>query len=74
MSGILWKRAGFILIITQGEIIMAGRFGKYGDLKRKAALRKSRIQKVRSQKNTIPKTVSRRKKRNEKLGEIGIKP
>ena len=40
---------------------MGGRFGKYGDLKRKAALRKSRKEKGRLQKEPIPKQKNRRK-------------
>jgi hypothetical protein len=40
---------------------MGGRFGKYGDLKRKAVLRKSRIEKTRLQKETVPKSPKRRK-------------
>jgi len=40
---------------------MTGRFGKYGDLKRKAALRKSRKQKGRLQKNPVSKSPKRRK-------------
>jgi hypothetical protein len=33
---------------------MGGRFGKYGDMKRKAALRKSKIRKGRLRKVTVP--------------------
>ena len=40
---------------------MGGRFGKYGDLKRKAALQRSRKEKGRLQKDTTPKTKRRRK-------------
>lgn len=40
---------------------MGGRFGKYGDLKRKAALRKSRLGKTRLQKQTVPCTSKKRK-------------
>jgi hypothetical protein len=40
---------------------MGGRFGKYGDLKRTAALRKSRIEKTRLQKETVPQAPKRRK-------------
>ena len=41
--------------------VMAGRFGKYGDFKRKKVLRKSRIEKGRLQKVNTPKTRKRRK-------------
>jgi hypothetical protein len=48
--------------LTKGESIdMGGRFGKYGDLKRKAALRKSRIEKRRLQKQKISNFKKRRK-------------
>jgi hypothetical protein len=40
---------------------MGGRFGKYGDLKRKAALRKSRKEKGRLQKVPILKSPKRPK-------------
>ena len=40
---------------------MGGRFGKYGDLKRKAALRKSRKEKGRLQKDPFPKSIKKRK-------------
>ena len=40
---------------------MGGRFGKYGDLKRKAALRKSRKEKGRLQKGPILKSPKSRK-------------
>ena len=40
---------------------MGGRFGKYGDLKRKAALRRSRKEKGRLQKGHSPHTKRRRK-------------
>lgn len=40
---------------------MGGRFGKYGDLKRKAALRNSRKQRLRLQKDPIPRSRKRRK-------------
>jgi hypothetical protein len=40
---------------------MGGRFGKYGDLKRKAALRKSRKAKGRLQKDPILRSPKRRK-------------
>ena len=43
------------------EVVMGGRFGKYGDLKRKAALRKSRKQKGHLKKDAIPKSPKRRK-------------
>jgi hypothetical protein len=42
---------------------MGGRFGKYGDLKRKAALRRSRREKGRLQKVNAPKPRYKRKKR-----------
>jgi hypothetical protein len=41
---------------------MGGRFGKYGDIKRKAALRKSRKVKNRLQNNTAPAKKRKRKK------------
>ena len=44
---------------------MGGRFGKYGDLKRKAALRKSRKQKRRLQKDPTPISSKRRKAKKE---------
>jgi hypothetical protein len=47
-------------------MVMAGRFGKYGDLKRKKALRKSRIEKGRLQKVKTPKTRKRRKSDGDK--------
>jgi hypothetical protein len=47
-------------IIWSGKIAMGGRFGKYGDLKRKAALRKSRKGK-RLHKEHILKSPKRRK-------------
>jgi hypothetical protein len=40
---------------------MGGRFGKYGDLKRKAALRKSRMAKRRLQKQSVYDFKKRRK-------------
>jgi len=40
---------------------MGGRFGKYGDLKRKAALRKGRLEKARLQKQTVSRTSKKRK-------------
>ena len=40
---------------------MGGRFGKYGDLKRKAALRKSRMEKRRLQKKSASDFKKRRK-------------
>jgi hypothetical protein len=40
-------------------IIMVGRFGKYGDLKRKSILRKSSLRKIRFQKNNIPNSKRR---------------
>lgn len=40
---------------------MGGRFGKYGDLKRKAALSKSRVEKARLQKETVAKSPKMRK-------------
>ena len=40
---------------------MGGRFGKYGDLKRKAALRKSRLAKRRLPKETVARSRKRRK-------------
>lgn len=40
---------------------MGGRFGKYGDLKRKAALRKSRMEKRRLQKQSVSDFKKRRK-------------
>jgi hypothetical protein len=48
--------------LTKGESIdMGGRFGKYGDLKRKAALRKSRMAKRRLQKQKISDFKKQRK-------------
>ena len=55
----MWIRIG--QLDERGEIVMGGRFGKYGDLKRKAALRKSRKEKGRLQKDPIPKSPKRRK-------------
>jgi hypothetical protein len=40
---------------------MGGRFGKYGDLKRKAALHRSRMAKRRLQNETVPRPPKRRK-------------
>jgi hypothetical protein len=40
---------------------MGGRFGKYGDLKRKAALRKSRMAKRRLQKEAVLRFPKKRK-------------
>jgi hypothetical protein len=45
---------------------MGGRFGKYGDLKRKAALRKSRKEKGRLQKVTTPHIKRRRKDKGDR--------
>jgi hypothetical protein len=42
-------------------MVMGGRFGKYGDLKRRAALRKSRKEKGRLQKEPVLKSPNRRK-------------
>ena len=60
----MWIRIG--QLDERGEIVMGGRFGKYGDLKRKAALRKSRKEKGRLQKDPIPKSPKRRKAEREK--------
>ena len=46
--------------------MMTGRFGKYGDLKRKSALRISRREKGQLQKGSIPKPKRQRKKTNRK--------
>ena len=40
---------------------MGGRFGKYGDLKRKDALRRSRKEKARLERDKVQKTRKRRK-------------
>jgi len=40
---------------------MGGRFGKYGDLKRKAALRKSRREKRRRHKKAFSKSKKQRR-------------
>jgi hypothetical protein len=48
--------------LGEGEkLVMGGRFGKYVDLKRKAALRKSRKEKGRLLKVTTPHVKRRRK-------------
>jgi len=44
-----------------GKFAMGGRFGKYGDLKRKAALRKSRREKRRLQKKSVHKSKKQRR-------------
>jgi len=53
---------------------MKGRYGKYGDLKRKAALRKSRKEKARLQKSLTRKSPNRgktKKKRSPKSAPFG---
>ena len=47
--------------------VMGGRFGKYGDLKRKAVLRKSRIEKRRLQKEVVLRSQKRRKVKRDTL-------
>jgi hypothetical protein len=49
---------------------MGGRFGKYGDLKRKAALRRSRREKGRLQKVNSPKPRYRAKKRKRNFSRV----
>jgi len=45
----------------QGGVAMGGRFGKYGDVKRKAVLRKSRTEKRRLQEQATVKPRKRRR-------------
>jgi len=67
----LWKGTRFIcpFPLRAGHISMGGRFGKYGDAKRKARLRKSRLTPPDLRQRAKQKMLQEVRKRKKRRGD-----